>query len=168
MVEICKYFKTPGNGFNLAKLNDAGQQFKAKFLTLRMLKFDPLVINFTIVGWPKKSNNIYSFYQHKLPSQFLTLTNFNSRKSNLQMVEHAVIEVATERKARALAKNFTGKRELTGSFCMVVNQFSVTIDEKLFVTMRNPKAQHPPCMLDDPAIQPLQMQQFGMPMTPTN
>ena len=68
------------------------------------------------------------------------------------MVEHAVIEVATERKAHALRQNFTGKREPTGIFCDVVNQFSVTVDDRLFVTLRNPKAQHPPSMLDDPAI----------------
>ena len=67
VVEINKYYKAPGYGFNLAKLNDFAQQFKAKFKTLQMFKFDPFVMKMTVVGWPKKSNDYYCFYQHKMP-----------------------------------------------------------------------------------------------------
>ena len=69
VVEINKYYKAPGSGygFNLAKLNDFAQQFKAKFLTLRMFKFDPFLLKTTVVGWPKKSSDNYCFYQHKMP-----------------------------------------------------------------------------------------------------
>ena len=123
VVEINKYYKAPGYGFNLAKLNDFAQQFKAKFLTLRMIKFDPFVLKCTVVGWPKKSNNNYSFYQHKMPQQFVSLQNFNSRKPNLHMIEHAIIEVATERKAHALKHLVTGRGQLAGAFCDIVSQF---------------------------------------------
>ena len=46
VLEINRYYKAPGSshGFNLAKINELAQKFKAKFLTLRMFKFDPFLL----------------------------------------------------------------------------------------------------------------------------
>jgi len=88
----------------MSKLNDFASQFKAKFLTAKILKFDPFALKNTIVAWPKNSNSFF-FYKHKFPSHFLYSTHNhhnNNRHNNankVQMIEHALIEVGTERKA---------------------------------------------------------------------
>ena len=72
MLDIGKYYR--GNtGYqngaigSLQRLNDYGNQFKAKFQIMRMIKFEPLVMKSTVVGWPKKSPNNMNFYKHKVP-----------------------------------------------------------------------------------------------------
>ena len=107
----------------------------------------------------------YSFYQHKMPQTY-GMHSYNSRKNNLQMIEHAIVEVAAERKADDMCR-IAKRGALQGAFCEVVHHTQVTVDDQYFFPLRNQKAQHPPNMLDDPAIQPLHMSQF-MPMTPTN
>ena len=44
VVEINKFYKSSNYSFNMNKLNDFSSQFKAKFLTARLLKFDPYVL----------------------------------------------------------------------------------------------------------------------------
>ena len=56
----------------MSKLNDFSQQFKAKFLLARIIKFDPYVLRSTIVAWPKKAQS-FVFYKHKFPSHFIQL-----------------------------------------------------------------------------------------------
>lgn len=41
---------------NLDRLRDTVEQFKAKFATLRTLRFDPFVLGCTIVAAPNKSD----------------------------------------------------------------------------------------------------------------
>ena len=69
VIEINKFFKSSNYSFNMNKLNDASSQFKAKFHTARLLKFDPYVLRNTIVAWPKKFPPIY--YRHKFPTHFM-------------------------------------------------------------------------------------------------
>ena len=56
------------------------------------------------------------------------------------MIEHAVIEVATEKKGHALKHLVTGRGPLAGAFCDVVNQFQVLVDDRPFMILTNPKA----------------------------
>jgi len=66
VVEINKIYRAPGGScFNLARFNEDTEQYKAKFYTMRMLKFDPFVIKCTVAGWPKSSSNSYGFYKNK-------------------------------------------------------------------------------------------------------
>ena len=69
----------------------------------------------------------------------------------MQMIEHAIIEVGSEKKAYDMCK-IAKRGQLQGSFCEVVYHGQVSVDDQYFFPLRNPKAQHPPNMLDDPAI----------------
>ena len=55
------------------------------------------------------------------------------------MIEHAVIEVGTEKKAYAL-KHLASRGQLAGAFCDIVHHFQVTVDDQEFFPVRNPKA----------------------------
>ena len=46
LLDITKLYKAG----QLSRLSDPVEQYKAKFATLRMLKFDPFVLGCTIVG----------------------------------------------------------------------------------------------------------------------
>ena len=71
VIDINKFYKSSNYSCNnMMKLNDLAQQFKAKFHTARLLKFDPYVLKNTIVAWPKKYPN-YLFYKHKFPQPYL-------------------------------------------------------------------------------------------------
>ena len=70
VVEVSKFYKNQSYSYNMSKLNDFSQQFKAKFLLARIIKFDPYVLRSTIVAWPKKAQS-FVFYKHKFPSHFI-------------------------------------------------------------------------------------------------
>ena len=61
VVEITKFYKG-GTYTSMNKLNDFSSQFKAKFQTARILKFDPYILKNTIVAWPRKANS-FIFYK---------------------------------------------------------------------------------------------------------
>jgi hypothetical protein len=65
-MEINKVYRAPGND-SLNRMNDPVEQFKAKFNTLKMLKFDPFCMRISVVGWPKNNKNEFAFYKLKMP-----------------------------------------------------------------------------------------------------
>ena len=53
------------------------------------------------------------------------------------MIEHAILEVACERKAFSL-KNLVNKNEhKSGVYCALVGQYEITVDEFPFIPLRN-------------------------------
>lgn len=97
VVEINKVYRAPSNDPFFTKMNEPVEQFRAKFNTLKMLKFDPFAMRISIVGWTNKIKNEFAFYKNKMP--------VGARK----MVEHAIIEMGSEKEAshmtRIIAKN---------------------------------------------------------------
>ena len=81
----------------LTRLKDPVEQYKAKFATMRMFKFDPLVMHVSIVGWPLKSDNNYRFFWQNKPEA-------THNEVNPQILEHAIVEVGSEREAFAMKK----------------------------------------------------------------
>ena len=97
---------------NLDRLRDTVEQFKAKFATLRTLRFDPFVLGCTIVAAPNKSD-VKSFH---------FLKNFQGA-----LCEQALIEIGSERQAFAI-KNFIQKRSSLIKVLNVVSELDIQID----------------------------------------
>jgi len=112
------------------------------------LKFDPFALKNTIVAWPKNSNS-FLFYKHKFPAQFIYQTHnhhHNNRQNNggkVQMIEHAIIEVGSERKAYSLRSLINNKGPQSGVYCELVNQYQITVDEFPFIPIRSIKPSIP-------------------------
>jgi len=104
VVEINKVYRAPSNDPFFTKMNEPVEQFRAKFNTLKMLKFDPFAMKMHIVGWPNKNKNEFAFYRTKQPIQH------GMPVGQRKMVEHAIIEMGSEREAnhctKLIAKNY--------------------------------------------------------------
>lgn len=82
--------------------------FKAKFMALRLLRFDPFVLQMTIVAWPHSSEDNFSFFKKTQPP------SLNPRQKEFNFSEHIIIECATERKAIQLKNHITSGRSAIG------------------------------------------------------
>lgn len=125
VVEINKVYRAPSNDPYFHKMSEPVEQFKAKFNTLKMLKFDPFGMRLSIVGWPKNNKNEFAFYKSKSPPQ-------NMPAASRKMVEHAIIEMGSEKEAthltKLIAKNYQQSQQPT--FCRVVHAYQVFIDDQ--------------------------------------
>lgn len=59
VVDIGKVYRAP----SLERLRDPVEQYKAKFATLRVLKFDPFVLGCTVVVSPHRSDVSALYFQ---------------------------------------------------------------------------------------------------------
>jgi hypothetical protein len=94
---------------NLGKLKDPAEQYKAKFATFRLVKFDPFVLSCTIVASPPHSDTLY------WKTKFQGLIQ-----------ERAILEVGSEREAFNL-KNYLVKKQLV-RVLQVTTQHDVKVD----------------------------------------
>ena len=53
------------------------------------------------------------------------------------MIEHAILEVACERKAYNLRNLINNKGQQTQVCCVLANQFQITVDDFQFILLRN-------------------------------
>jgi hypothetical protein len=75
VLEINRFYRLQANQTNnmrdsgafLSRLLDPAEQYKAKWATLRMLKFDPFAMRVAIVSWPKNTQTNFCFYRNNTP-----------------------------------------------------------------------------------------------------
>jgi hypothetical protein len=96
----------------LTRLLEQSEQYKAKWATLRTLKFDPFVLRIAIVAWLKNTPTNFSFYRntapilnnHQMNGQYYPQQKQKAPPKNMQFFEHALVEAFVEREAYNLKK----------------------------------------------------------------